>query len=47
MAADIARRDQVDSTRGASPLVVPDGAAVIDTTGRTVDEVVEEVLALL
>lgn len=47
VAADIARRDQVDSTRGASPLVVPEGAAVIDTTGRTVDEVVEEVLALL
>ena len=47
VAADIARRDQVDSTRGASPLVVPEGAAVIDTTGRSVDEVVEEVLALL
>jgi cytidylate kinase len=47
VAADIARRDEVDSTRGASPLVVAEGAAVIDTTGRTVDEVVEEVLGLL
>ncbi|MDP9070678.1 MAG: (d)CMP kinase [Actinomycetota bacterium] len=47
VAADIARRDEVDSTRGASPLVVPEGAEVIDTTGRTVDEVVEEVLRRL
>jgi cytidylate kinase len=45
--ADIARRDKVDSTRGASPLVVAEGARVIDTTGRSVDEVVQEVLGLL
>ena len=47
VAADIARRDQLDSTRGSSPLVVAEGAAVIDTTGRSVEEVVEEVLARL
>ncbi len=47
VAADIARRDEVDSSRGASPLVVAEGAEVIDTTGRTVDEVVEEVLRRL
>ena len=47
VAADIARRDQVDSSRWASPLVVPEGAAVIDTTGRSVEEVVEEVLTRL
>ena len=47
VAAYIARRDQLDSTRGSSPLVVAEGAAVIDTTGRSVEEVVEEVLARL
>lgn len=46
-AADIARRDQLDSSRTASPLQVADGAVVIDTTGSTVDEVVEEVLSRL
>ena len=43
-AADIARRDRVDSSRSASPLVVADDALVIDTTGRSIDDVVEEVL---
>ena len=45
--ADLARRDRIDSSRTASPLVVADGAVVIDTTGRTVDEVVDAVVALL
>jgi cytidylate kinase len=47
VAADLAHRDHVDSTRSASPLRVADGAVVIDTTGRSVDSVVEEVLARL
>ena len=47
IAADIARRDRIDSTRAASPLSVPDDAVVIDTSGRPVDEIVEEVLARL
>jgi cytidylate kinase len=47
VAADIARRDQVDSTRAASPMMVADDALVIDTTGRTIDEIVEEVLSKL
>jgi cytidylate kinase len=47
VAADIARRDLLDSTRTASPLVVPDDAVVIDTSGRTIEEIVEEVLAQL
>jgi cytidylate kinase len=46
VAADIARRDHVDSTRGASPLSVADDAVRIDTTGRDVDAVVEQVLAV-
>jgi len=47
VAADISRRDTIDSTRAASPLRPADDAVVIDTTGRTVDEVVDEVLGLL
>jgi len=47
VAADIARRDKVDSTRAASPMMVADDALVLDTTGRTIDEIVEEVLSKL
>jgi cytidylate kinase len=46
VAADIARRDHADSTRTASPLHVAEGATVIDTTGRTVDEIVDEVIGM-
>ncbi len=45
-ADDVRRRDLVDSTRSASPLVVADGAVVIDSTGRGIDEVVDEIVAL-
>lgn len=41
---DLIRRDRADSTRAHSPLVKADGAYVIDTTSRTVDEVVRMVL---
>jgi cytidylate kinase len=47
VAADIARRDKVDSSRAASPMMVADDALVIDTTGRGIDEIVEEVLSKL
>ncbi len=47
VAADIARRDHVDSTRSASPLAVADDAVSMDTTGRSVDEVVVAVLDLV
>jgi cytidylate kinase len=46
VAADIARRDHVDSTRPASPLSVADDAVRIDTTGRDIDAVVRQVLAM-
>lgn len=46
-AADLARRDLVDSTRAVSPLVVPEGAVVVDSTGRAVDDVVEEIVRML
>jgi cytidylate kinase len=44
---DLARRDRLDSTRQASPLKPADDALVIDTTGRSVEEIVEEVLSKL
>jgi len=46
-ADDVRRRDRIDSTRAVSPLVIPDGAVVIDSTGRGVDEVVDQIVALL
>lgn len=47
VAAEVVRRDRVDSSRGVSPLVAAPDALVVDTTGRTVDDVVEEVLSKL
>ena len=46
IAADIARRDHVDSTRTVSPLSVASDAVVLDTTGADVDAVIERVLEL-
>src|SRR5947208_2570972 len=40
VAADLARRDALDSSRATSPLRPAEDAAVIDTTGRTVGDVV-------
>lgn len=39
--ADTKKRDQQDSERKASPLVIPNGATIIDTTNKTIDESVE------
>lgn len=41
--ASVARRDVADSTRAASPLRQADDALVLDTTGRAVEDVVEEI----
>lgn len=43
---EIERRDHLDRERADSPLRVAPGARVIDTDGRSVDEVVERILAL-
>jgi 3-phosphoshikimate 1-carboxyvinyltransferase len=43
----VARRDRIDSTRVASPLREAADAHRLDTTGRTVQDVVEEVLSWL
>lgn len=36
---DIKRRDLQDSTRSFAPLIIPEGATVIDTTNMTIEEV--------
>ena len=41
---DLGRRDRLDSSRAASPLVAADDAIRIDTTGRPVDDVVREIV---
>ena len=44
--ADQTLRDEQDRSREASPLRAADDAVELDTTGRTVEEVVEEIVAL-
>jgi cytidylate kinase len=46
VAADMAKRDQLDSTRASSPLLVAPDAVYIDTTDRDIADVVDEVSAL-
>jgi cytidylate kinase len=47
VAAAIAERDYLDMARVDGPLRPADGAIVVDTTGLTVDEVVDHLLTLL
>jgi cytidylate kinase len=48
IAAQLSKRDHLDSTRRASPLPsadeMADDAVVVDSTGKTVQSIVEEVL---
>ncbi len=44
--ASLLQRDAIDSGRATSPLVMADGAAHLDTTAYTLDEVVDQVVAL-
>ncbi len=44
LAAEIRERDERDRTRSASPLVPAADALVVDSTGMTIDEVVETLL---
>ena len=43
---EIARRDHLDSTRNASPLLKTADAVEIDTTGLTIEQVVEKIMYL-
>jgi cytidylate kinase len=43
----LAARDEIDRTRSASPLYVAGDAVLVDTTGKTIDEVVREVMTIV
>jgi cytidylate kinase len=45
--ASLTRRDEADSTREASPLRQAHDALVLDTTGRSVPDIVEEIVQCL
>jgi cytidylate kinase len=51
VADQLARRDHLDSTRASSPLASADDVAadavVVDSTGRSAEDVLEEVLSCL
>ncbi|MGY6499661.1 MAG: (d)CMP kinase [Acidimicrobiales bacterium] len=47
VAADLARRDALDQGRESDPLRSADDATVVDTTGRTIDEVLDTLLEML
>jgi cytidylate kinase len=47
VAADLARRDALDQGRDASPLATAEGALVVDTSDRSVDEIVADLVARL
>ncbi len=42
---DVIRRDEIDSNREFAPLVKADDAIEIDTTGKTIEDVVEDVIS--
>jgi len=43
----LTQRDEIDRTRTASPLYVASDAIVVDTTGKSIDQVVSEALKLI
>ncbi len=47
VAADLARRDALDQGRDVSPLEVADGAVLVDTTHRDIEDIVAELVALV
>ena len=47
VAADLARRDALDSGRDADPLREADDAVLVDTTGLSIDQVVDRIARLL
>lgn len=47
VAADVARRDRQDSERALAPLRRPEGAVVVDTSGLSIEDVVERMLKVV
>jgi cytidylate kinase len=45
--ADLRRRDRIDSTRETAPLQVAEDAVVVDTDFKSIDQVVDEVAAIV
>jgi cytidylate kinase len=43
----LAERDELDRTRAASPLQIANDAVVVDTTGKSIDEVVKDVMKVV
>lgn len=43
----LARRDEIDSTRAASPLAKADGAVVVDGTHLTLEEVIDTIVGIV
>ena len=44
---NLAARDQRDSTRAASPLMIADGATVINNAGETPEETSARIMAIV
>ena len=47
VATMLTARDEIDRTRAASPLYAAEDAVIVDTTGKSINEVVDEVLAVI
>ena len=45
--ASLLARDEIDSSRAVSPLVLAEGAVHVDTTDLTLDEAIETILAMV
>jgi cytidylate kinase len=44
--ADLRRRDRIDSNRHTAPLLIAEGATVVPTDGKSIEQVVDEVAAI-
>jgi cytidylate kinase len=47
VAAELVRRDHLDSTRAADPLTVAPGALVIDASGQTAEAIIDQISTLV
>lgn len=41
---EMKKRDTDDSTRAIAPLIIPDGAIIVDTTGKDIEGVLKMIL---
>ncbi|MDQ3870564.1 MAG: (d)CMP kinase, partial [Chloroflexota bacterium] len=47
MEAELRRRDELDSSRASAPLRIPDGATVIESDGKSVEQTIEAVVTAI